>query len=182
MSFLGILSFQCKIRRDRPTETRRSTCWPSLCHTMFLIYHSCWLCCSLCFARIYTSPTVVIGSFRATITCCSSPRWMWLELTDWLRRLEERQAVAHDTVSRACWHRCQCALLLERLHRFVGRGFHHVASGLWKGSTVVRCNVRYRRTAAEARRLLTLNLISSYSYLKVRYHSGQHRVPNCYLT
>jgi len=34
MFFLGILSIQCKIRRDRPTETWRSTgrwrstCWP----------------------------------------------------------------------------------------------------------------------------------------------------------
>jgi len=27
---LGILSIQCKIRRDRPIETRRSTCWPPL--------------------------------------------------------------------------------------------------------------------------------------------------------
>jgi len=34
--FIGILSIQCKIRRDRPTDTRRSTgrsrstCWPRL--------------------------------------------------------------------------------------------------------------------------------------------------------
>jgi len=32
--FLGILSIQCKIRRDRPNETRRSTCW-SPCTTQF---------------------------------------------------------------------------------------------------------------------------------------------------
>jgi len=32
MFFLGILSIQCKIRRDRPSDTRRSTCccWPPL--------------------------------------------------------------------------------------------------------------------------------------------------------
>jgi len=36
MFFLGILSIQCTIRRDRPTLTRRSngrsrsTCWPPL--------------------------------------------------------------------------------------------------------------------------------------------------------
>jgi len=30
MLFLGMLPIQCKIRRDRPTETRRSTCWPPL--------------------------------------------------------------------------------------------------------------------------------------------------------
>jgi len=30
MFFLGILSIQCKIRRDRPTDTRRSTYWPPL--------------------------------------------------------------------------------------------------------------------------------------------------------
>jgi len=34
--FFGILLIQCKIRRDRPTDTRRlngwsrSTCWPPL--------------------------------------------------------------------------------------------------------------------------------------------------------
>jgi len=28
--FLGILSIQYKIRRDRPNDTRRSTCWPPL--------------------------------------------------------------------------------------------------------------------------------------------------------
>jgi len=27
MFFLGILSIQCKIRRDRPSDTRRSTSW-----------------------------------------------------------------------------------------------------------------------------------------------------------
>jgi len=30
--FLGILSIQCKIRRDRPTDTWRSTCWPPLAY------------------------------------------------------------------------------------------------------------------------------------------------------
>jgi len=43
--FLGILSIQCKIRRDRPTDTRRSTgrsrstCWPPLFYSIvnFLI-------------------------------------------------------------------------------------------------------------------------------------------------
>ena len=38
--FLGILSIQCKIRRDQPTDTRRSTgrsrstCWPPLVYTI----------------------------------------------------------------------------------------------------------------------------------------------------
>jgi len=32
MFFLGILSIQCNIRPDRPTDTRRSTCWPPLLH------------------------------------------------------------------------------------------------------------------------------------------------------
>jgi len=30
MFVLGILSIQCKIRRDQPNDTRRSTCWPPL--------------------------------------------------------------------------------------------------------------------------------------------------------
>jgi len=30
MFFLDILSIQCKIRCNRPTETQRSTCWPHL--------------------------------------------------------------------------------------------------------------------------------------------------------
>jgi len=43
MFFLGILSIQCKIRRDRPTDTRRSTARsPSTCLPP-LIYGM--LCC-----------------------------------------------------------------------------------------------------------------------------------------
>jgi len=51
MFFLGMLSFQCEIRRDRPTETRRSTgrsrltCWPPLVYGMqihFFKKHSIW--------------------------------------------------------------------------------------------------------------------------------------------
>jgi len=34
MLFLGILSIQCKIRCDRPTDTRRSTCWPPLLYSI----------------------------------------------------------------------------------------------------------------------------------------------------
>jgi len=34
--FLGILSIQRKIRRDRPTDTRRSTCWPPLVYIILL--------------------------------------------------------------------------------------------------------------------------------------------------
>jgi len=30
MFSLGILSTQCKVRRDRPSYTQRSTCWPPL--------------------------------------------------------------------------------------------------------------------------------------------------------
>jgi len=30
--FLGSLSIQCKIRCNRPNDTRRSTCWPPLVH------------------------------------------------------------------------------------------------------------------------------------------------------
>jgi len=30
MFFLGILSIQCKIRCNRPSDTWRSTCWPPL--------------------------------------------------------------------------------------------------------------------------------------------------------
>jgi len=30
MFFLGILSIQRKIRRDRPSDTQRSACWPLL--------------------------------------------------------------------------------------------------------------------------------------------------------
>jgi len=33
MFFLGIVSIQCKIKCDRPTEPRRSTCWPPLIST-----------------------------------------------------------------------------------------------------------------------------------------------------
>jgi len=34
MFFLGILSIQCKIWRDRQTDTRRSACWPPLLWSM----------------------------------------------------------------------------------------------------------------------------------------------------
>jgi len=40
MFFLDIMSIQCKIRRDRPAETQRSTgrsrltCWPPLVYIM----------------------------------------------------------------------------------------------------------------------------------------------------
>jgi len=35
--FSGISSIQCKIRRDRPTESRRSTCWSPLLYMNFQI-------------------------------------------------------------------------------------------------------------------------------------------------
>jgi len=39
MFILGILLIQCKIRRDRPSDTRRSrsTCWPPLLHSIAIV-------------------------------------------------------------------------------------------------------------------------------------------------
>jgi len=50
MFFLGILSIQCKIRSDRPTETRRSTgqsrsvCWQSLVGLLSIKKYSRKMC------------------------------------------------------------------------------------------------------------------------------------------
>jgi len=56
MFFIGIFSIQCKLRRDRPTDTQqstgrsRSTCWSPL---LFKI--GPWLCSVTWLAFYYTS-------------------------------------------------------------------------------------------------------------------------------
>ena len=72
MLFTGILSIQCKIRRDRPTDIwrstgrSRSTCWPSL------LYRLLTMQCKWTFRKRFTlSPPLICAGWTSILNLLS---------------------------------------------------------------------------------------------------------------